>query len=1172
MDDRALLERLTVPRLAKLAAGAGLSGTSRLRKRELVERIVDELDDALRHEALLLFTGAELAEIAAEVGVPVRRTRKRELVHLLRHHRAVAGDSEPPSALLLDDDELLMADRHRLDLPRGERAQPHVELLPGRPGAAEGTRFFEVQELLRRPNLSRAVLVAASCDDALLARLLGEGLDDLIESAVRWRPRRDARPLVSVVLDHEAHRLLDGDAGRALVTLARELRGRLEIRVGPRGHRLGAELLAFEEQRDHGPFMTAMVGAAQALEPSAARGAIEANVWIAGPLASLDAPVSLIAEWLEHLLRESRVVRDDELDKLPALAPVERKARYKAALDTAHELRLKHLAEHLVRRGRFSMPIHDPTVLRPPPPHQLGALVRAAEPGREAVLLLDEHGLGKTVETGMILARELRRRRVHASSESSERRRALIIAPTSRHEGWIEVLGGMFGLEVGLVDRGGPTESLARWRGRDAQVVVGGPTAAADHWEDLQGFELLVVDHAHLYEDEILSALAGVRQTAELCLVLSALPAQHDVADVIVLAHLAMPEQGWEGYQEIIDDPPALEVMDHLGHELRADATRAVREPFFADGRLVTRRVEDRLYDLEPDEMAAYHELRQMRTDYLRRGGETKASAFSALERAFLSSRRAFHAAACRLVGDREPRDDADLLPRVTGDRSFAFVRSSSYYQRRIRTVRDLLADQAHVDAPINAKEAALLDVLTQHRGRCAVVACGYRATQQRLSRVLSGAKLTPRIELLDDISSLGERLAVVRRFGRRTSGKAPAHERGPRGVLLVTDAGLRDLDLSPIAALLVNYDLPWNPQRIESRIRRLQRWGQSSEVTVINVAAKGPDGDAWTMDHRVLFACRELFGMAGAEDPPSDALIEIEPDDLEVSMAADASPEVSLIEEPDEEVVELVDALLAGEREEVAHGLVALAEEESIAYRDRLADFWSRVTYGHGDLRGARGYLHGRLGLALLQGMVGVLGVQDGASEGVFDLGVGVRLMVEAAPHVEGEAPIDDAWLIEDEVVHLWLVDADGALIDGSDELLDGGLVEIGVDEATPVVGRDVLAFLAEQKERAEREGRDALVLSAWHDAAPQSLAGRFEVVVEEARRIAELRLEEIEGSWEVSQRERVARLERRLALVRELGDDPDRVVEHALGRARRARVKLRHTVLGTQLFALIR
>jgi Helicase conserved C-terminal domain/SNF2-related domain len=1161
MDDKAVVERLTVARLAKLAAAAGLAGTSRLRKRELVARVVAEMDAAMRHEMLLLFSGAELRAIAADLGITVRSTRKRELVQLLLTHDQAA------ESVWLADDDLLVADHLRRDLPSGNVGVVNMELMPGRPGGAEQTRFFEVQELLRRPNLSRAVIVATSCDDPILARMLGEGLDDLIESAARLRSETSDRPLVSIVLDGTRHGLVKSERGRTLVTLARELVGRVEIRLGPRERRLAAELLLFEELRAHGPFVTAMIGA------SAERSvedviSIEASLWTSGALASLDSPASQVDEWVTHLIRESRRVRPDELARLEPLENVERKARYKKQFDTAHELRLKHLAEMLARRGRYASPLYDPTMLPTVPPHQLAALARAAEPGRVGGLLLDEPGLGKTVEAGLVLARELRRRRVYASDDSAACRRALVIAPTSRHEHWLEVLTGMFGLEVGFASWHGPANGSASWRGREAQVVLGGPEAARDHWEDLQGFEILVVANAHLYEEDTMTALEGIRDAAELCLVLSGVPAQHEVTDVIALARLAMPDHGWASYDGLIDDPPALEVAEHLGHELRADATRAIRDPFLEDGRLVARAVEDRHYDLEDREAAIYAELRRMRADYLRRGSETKASAFVALEQAFLSSWRAFHAAAGRLVGDLGPRDDADLLPRVAGDRSFAFVRSSSYYQRRIRAVRDMLAPQARADAPIAAKEAALLELLGSQNSAGVVVLSKYRATQQRLRTVLARAKLTPVIELLDDQSSLRERLSVVDRFGARL--KSRGGGTGPAGVMLATDRGVRHLSLAQVASVVVNYDLPWNPQQVESRIRRIHRWGQGKRVRVVNLAACASEAEAWTMDHRVLFVCRELFEISEPEQPPSDALIEIEPDELEASMAAETSPEISLIAEPDEEVVELVDALLIGEAEHVAHGAVALAEEDDLAYRERLADFWSRVCYGHSDLRGARGYLYGRLGLALLQGMFGIVGTAEASPDDGFEVAVGVRLLVEAASHARGEEPVDDAWLIEDEAVHLWVVGGDGAVEDGTEELLEEGLIEIEPATATELLGEEVVTFLRDEKARVERAGVDAVALERWRARAPNPLGERLADALVEAEHIAVARREEIEATWRAAFEKRIERLERRqrLAVAAENADATP--VTEALARARLADVSFRHEVLGTQLFIL--
>ena len=52
--------------------------------------------------------------------------------------------------------------------------------------------------------------------------------------------------------------------------------------------------------------------------------------------------------------------------------------------------------------------------------------------------------------------------------------------------------------------------------------------------------------------------------------------------------------------------------------------------------------------------------------------------------------------------------------------------------------------------------------------------------------------------------------------------------------VLVATDLSARGIDITALSAV-VNYDLPWNPQRIEQRIGRCHRYGQEHDVVVVN-------------------------------------------------------------------------------------------------------------------------------------------------------------------------------------------------------------------------------------------------------------------------------------------------------------------------------------------------
>ena len=89
-------------------------------------------------------------------------------------------------------------------------------------------------------------------------------------------------------------------------------------------------------------------------------------------------------------------------------------------------------------------------------------------------------------------------------------------------------------------------------------------------------------------------------------------------------------------------------------------------------------------------------------------------------------------------------------------------------------------------------------------------------------------------------------RLALVHEFKTRSR------------VFIATEAGAKGLNLQ-FCDTVINYDLPWNPQRIEQRIGRCHRYGQERDVTVINFLAK--DNEAQRLTLEILTQKLDLFG-----------------------------------------------------------------------------------------------------------------------------------------------------------------------------------------------------------------------------------------------------------------------------------------------------------------------
>jgi hypothetical protein len=93
---------------------------------------------------------------------------------------------------------------------------------------------------------------------------------------------------------------------------------------------------------------------------------------------------------------------------------------------------------------------------------------------------------------------------------------------------------------------------------------------------------------------------------------------------------------------------------------------------------------------------------------------------------------------------------------------------------------------------------------------------------------------------------SVAVRLALVHEFRTRSQ------------VFISTEAGAKGLNLQ-FCDTIINYDLPWNPQRIEQRIGRCHRYGQEHDVTVINFLAS--DNEAQRLTFEILSSKLDLFG-----------------------------------------------------------------------------------------------------------------------------------------------------------------------------------------------------------------------------------------------------------------------------------------------------------------------
>ena len=129
-------------------------------------------------------------------------------------------------------------------------------------------------------------------------------------------------------------------------------------------------------------------------------------------------------------------------------------------------------------------------------------------------------------------------------------------------------------------------------------------------------------------------------------------------------------------------------------------------------------------------------------------------------------------------------------------------------------------AEYQYLDVKVEPLLSIVDDIFAEDKNRKLIIFTEFVATQQYLSKLLKDRGYS--ISLLNGSSSIEERNLVLAEFREETN------------ILISTDAGGEGLNLQ-FANYMINYDLPWNPMKIEQRIGRVDRIGQQRDVEIYN-------------------------------------------------------------------------------------------------------------------------------------------------------------------------------------------------------------------------------------------------------------------------------------------------------------------------------------------------
>lgn len=634
-----------------------------------------------------------------------------------------------------------------------------------------------------------------------------------------------------------------------------------------------------------------------------------------------------------------------------------------AALDTVQPT-VEHIL-HTAAAAKLLDALEENLLLAPiqssvvPLPHQLYALNRAMSRDRIRYLLADEVGLGKTIEAGLIL-RELKLRGMA--------RRILVVAPKGLVRQWQAEMRLHFGENFQFIE---PAELSAfrQWRndeenlwrlhdqvicsldsvkpleGRRGWSLEQLSTYNRERFEDLvsASWDLVIIDEAHRMGGSTEQVAryklgAALAEAAPYLLLLSATPHQGKTDQFMRLMQLVD--------RDSFPDESSVNRDRVRPFVIRTEKRVAIN----AEGQPLFKPRMTRLHAVAwQDRQAAQQRLYEAVTDYVRHGYN---QAMAAKQR---------HIGFLMILMQRLVTSSTAAI-RTTLEKRQALL-DQPQLQPSLFEAPDVeewaeLDGQAQVDIAVQAKgwelEKAEVDTLlalaraTEAQGTDAkaeaLVELIYKLQQEENDpalKVLVFTEFVPTQEMLAEfLESRGFSVATLN-GGMDLDARTKAQQAFAQDVRIMvsTDAGGEGLNLQ-FCHVIVNFDMPWNPMRVEQRIGRVDRIGQPHVVRAFNFVLED------TVEHRVrevletkLMVIAEEFGV----DKAADVMDSVETEPLFDELFVQGLQNPDAIEQECDAVVSQLRSTLTENQK--SSDLIAdthdLDAGDARKWRDHPAQFW---------------------------------------------------------------------------------------------------------------------------------------------------------------------------------------------------------------------------------------
>lgn len=515
-------------------------------------------------------------------------------------------------------------------------------------------------------------------------------------------------------------------------------------------------------------------------------------------------------------------------------------------------------------------------------PHQVDAALFALKsPLATGVMLADEVGLGKTIEASLVIAQKWAERR----------RRVLLVVPASLRKQWQQELAEKFSLPSTILETRTYNQAVKEGTrlpfDQPGTIIICSYPFASRKMGDLKQvkWDLAVLDEAHrlrnVYKKNGAKRAKALKEALghSFKLLLTATPLQNSLMELYGLVSF-MDDRHFgneTSFRALYSGTQANEVSRALlKQRLEPIIKRTLRRQVVEAGHINYTNRNAQTFDFEPrDEEALLYEKVSaflQRTDTISYGDRTNALVILQVRKILGSSTFAVAQYLANLITRLEQRrpidetvsDDIDVIDEIAEDYAEddedaeteeAFVDPVAL-EAEIEEIRGYLELAQRIGS--NAKGEKLIsklpdvldEIVAKGGQRKAVIFTESTRTQRYLNQLLSENGYAGRIVLMNGSNSDPESRKIYAGWKAKHEGTdrisgsraadmkaaiVDAFRSDEKTILIATESGAEGINLQ-FCSLLINFDLPWNPQRVEQRIGRCHRYGQKIDVSVVNM------------------------------------------------------------------------------------------------------------------------------------------------------------------------------------------------------------------------------------------------------------------------------------------------------------------------------------------------